>query len=418
MEDKWHNLPLFISVIQAGKVMPDTIQTGSELNPFNANKELAELLYKYAPASIVASQFIAIIIVFTLYKQVNPTPLYIWLGSITLFNLLRLGLRQLQPPSNNSGRIAVSWIDHHIVLTLFSGLSWASLLFFFDPALPFYGQLLIIMTMGYMPVASIPNNAIVLPVYYAFAAPNLLGLLIWSLLVVDIFTLEYSTLTLAYSAVLFITAHTYHKNLRQSLQARAQNERLITDLSQANKQLEEFAYIDPLTGLTNRRWFQEQADTALERCQRHKRTLALILIDLDNFKRVNDELGHTAGDEVLMTIAKRLKSTFRQTDSISHAQMDAARFGGDEFIVLLEDIKSSSDVEKAAERVLHEVREPIKTGACSIQPSCSMGIALYPADGNTIAMLIRRADVALYRVKDSGRNNFQFYDDTVVTSLN
>ncbi len=260
------------------------------------------------------------------------------------------------------GRTTASWIDFHTALTLLSGLSWASLLFFFNPALPFYGQLLIIITIVCMPIASIPNNAIYLPVYYAFATPNVLGLLLWSLLVVETFSLEYNTLTLTYSVVLFITAHTYHKNLRQSLQARAQNEQLISELSQANKQLAEFAYIDPLTGLTNRRWFQEQADNALERCQRRKSTLALILIDLDNFKKINDKLGHAAGDEVLMTIAKRLKSTFRQTDSIAHAQMDAARFGGDEFIVLLEDIKSSNDVEKAAQRVLLEVREPIKTG--------------------------------------------------------
>ncbi len=89
--------------------------------------------------------------------------------------------------------------------------------------------------------------------------------------------------------------------------------------------------------------------------------------------------------------------------------MDTARFGGDEFIVLLEDIKQISDMDKAAKRVVDEVREPMYSEETRISPSCSMGIAFYPSDGDTIATLIRRADIALYRVKDSGRNDFQFF---------
>jgi diguanylate cyclase (GGDEF)-like protein len=396
--------------------MPDNSLTSSEQISSDANGQLANLLYRYAPATLLASQGIAIIVSLAIYHQLAPTTLYLWLSSVTLFNLLRLGLRYLKSPPTVAGLLTAAWINRYVILTLFAGLSWASLLFFFDPRLPFFTQLLIVITVAAMPVAALPNNAIWLPVYHAFAIPNLFGLLIWALFVVENFMLEYTSLTLAYALVLLITAHTYHKNLRQALEAKAQNERLIAQLSEANKHLEDFAYIDPLTGLTNRRWFQEQADNALERCQRHNSSLALILIDLDNFKQINDELGHAGGDEVLVTIAKRLKSTFRQTDSIAHAQMDAARFGGDEFIVLLEDIKSSADVKKAAQRVLNEVHEPLIANGKTVELSCSMGIALYPADGNTITTLIRRADVALYRVKDSGRNNFQFYDDTLVSS--
>ena len=397
--------------------MPDTTQTVAELNPFDTSDELANLLYKYAPATILSNQLIVSIIAFALSRHEDQTQLYFWLGSITLFNLLRLGLRYLKNRAGSVGRPSSAWILRYASLTFFSGLSWALLLVFFDPALPFFLQLLIIITLACMPVASMPNNAICLPVYYAFAIPNLVGLQVWALFVVENFKLEYSTMGLAYSLVLLLTAHTYHKNLRAALETKARNEGLVAQLSQANKQLEEFAYIDPLTGLTNRRWFQEQADNALERCQRHKRSLALILIDLDNFKQINDGLGHSVGDEVLMAVAKRLKATFRQTDAIAYAKMDAARFGGDEFIVLLEDITSNNDVRRAAQRVLTEVNEPIDTGEDIIEPSCSMGIAIYPPDGNTIAMLIRRADIALYRVKDSGRNNFQFYDSTAEPSM-
>ena len=397
--------------------MPDdTSKTVAEQDSHDTHEKLADLFYQYAPATILASQFIAFIIAFTLYKQVDQTQLYVWLGSITLFNLLRLGYHKLKARGRAAELIATR-VSHYVMLTFFSGLSWSLLLALFDSSMPLYAQLLIIITLVCMPVASIPNNAIWLPVYYAYAGPILFSLLIWSLLVVDDLSLEYSTLTIAYAIVLFITAHVYHRNLKQALQIRTQNERLIAELSLANRQLEEFAYIDPLTGLTNRRWFQEQADNALERCQRHKSSLALLLIDLDNFKKINDQWGHSVGDDVLQTIAKRLKATFRQTDSIAHAQMDAARFGGDEFILLLEDIRSNHDVKKAAQRVLDEVHEPIISDNQLIEPSCSLGIALYPADGNTIVTLIRRADVALYRAKDSGKNNFQFYDDIESISI-
>jgi diguanylate cyclase (GGDEF)-like protein len=214
----------------------------------------------------------------------------------------------------------------------------------------------------------------------------------------------------AYCAVLLITAHAYQRNLRRAMVESMINEQLVIELSSANRKLEELAYNDPLTGLTNRRLFQDQAEEALERCKRHNTHLALILIDLDNFKEINDTLGHPAGDQMLIAIAQRLKSALRLTDPISHLQVGTARFGGDEFIVLLEDIRSSDDIDSAARRILGEIRQPLHLDAHRVSPTCSMGIAIFPHNGDTIPTLIRRADIALYRVKEGGRNGYQFHD--------
>jgi diguanylate cyclase (GGDEF)-like protein len=182
----------------------------------------------------------------------------------------------------------------------------------------------------------------------------------------------------------------------------------------ANQRLEEFAYIDPLTGLTNRRWFSEQADKALERCHRHDKRLAILLIDLDNFKEVNDTLGHASGDEILIIIAKRLKSALRQTDTMTLSTEDTARYGGDEFILLLEDFNELEDVVKASERILQEVNEQVVFNEHRFHPGCSIGVSIFPDDAQSVTNLIRQADVALYQAKQSGKGCTRFFQPLTI----
>jgi diguanylate cyclase (GGDEF)-like protein len=133
------------------------------------------------------------------------------------------------------------------------------------------------------------------------------------------------------------------------------------------------------------------------------------LIDLDNFKEVNDTLGHSKGDDILIVIAKRLKSALRQSDTLSLTTGDTARYGGDEFILLLEDFKDLGDVERATERILQEVNEPIALSDHKFNPGCSIGISIYPDDGQSVSNLIRQADIALYQAKQSGKGCTRFF---------
>lgn len=376
----------------------------------SAERELLDLLYRNAPISLFASTAVAIMIVGVLYDSpVGHEVIVSWVILLTLFNLARLILRSIRDSSLVSNRYSPIWLPLYVAASLAAGLIWASLVVLYQEALTVFVQLIVLTSLVGLPIAAMPNNALKLSVYYAFCIPILIGLQYWAYFVSPESNLEFSVLGLAYSSIVLLTGHIYRNSFRQALRAKYENRQLVDELSSANRRLEEFAYTDPLTGLTNRRWFREQADKALERCRRHDTRLAILLIDLDNFKEVNDTLGHETGDEILIVVAKRLKSALRQSDALTLSTEDTARYGGDEFILLLENIEKIEDVVKAAERILQEVNEPIVLNEHSFNPGCSIGVSIFPDDGHSIATLIRQADVALYQAKQSGKGCARFF---------
>lgn len=175
----------------------------------------------------------------------------------------------------------------------------------------------------------------------------------------------------------------------------------LTALQNSREELEHLARHDPLTGLPNRRAFQERLDHALARAQRSGERFALLFIDVDNFKNINDRWGHEGGDAVLKIVAMRLDSTTRKADAV-------ARMGGDEFVVLLDNPSHREDITNIAEKLLESVRSPILHGGHELQVGFSIGISQYPDDGSTVAELMARADHAMYDAKAAGRNRFRF----------
>lgn len=179
----------------------------------------------------------------------------------------------------------------------------------------------------------------------------------------------------------------------------------ITDLSKREreqKQLEELAYHDPLTGMPNRRWFEEQLAQALKETSRGGQSLSILFMDLDKFKPINDELGHDVGDKVLQTVAQRLQARLR------HDQV-AARIGGDEFVVLLKNAGNEADAENVANSLLACIAEPITLEGETLTLGASIGCAIYPRDGADGASLLRHADAAMYGAKRFGIQ-FSFFD--------
>jgi len=159
---------------------------------------------------------------------------------------------------------------------------------------------------------------------------------------------------------------------------------------------------DSLTGLPNRALLQQRAEHAIAVSRRSGRLLALLFIDLDRFKTVNDSLGHAAGDELLREVANRLSGCLREVDMI-------ARHGGDEFVVLLEDIERQEEVEQVVARMREVLAEPLAIEGHEVNVTSSIGVALYPRDGEAAPALLRKADLAMYRAKELGRNTVQFY---------
>ena len=181
-------------------------------------------------------------------------------------------------------------------------------------------------------------------------------------------------------------------------------------LAEQEGQITYLAYHDSLTGLENRRRFLERVDEATSRSRRSHHKFALMYIDLDRFKDVNDSYGHIVGDAVLEEAGRRLRAVVRVEDP-------AARFGGDEFAVLLTDLKEPREVETLANRICETFSRPFQVDGRELQGSASIGIAVYPDDGRASTELLRCADAALYRAKEQGRGRFSFYSQELATQL-
>ena len=176
----------------------------------------------------------------------------------------------------------------------------------------------------------------------------------------------------------------------------------VTERKQIEQQLNHMATHDVLTGLPNRMLFIDRLEVALAQSKRNRHKLAVMMLDLDNFKNVNDTLGHMVGDQLLKEVGYRLSGLVRQSDTV-------ARLGGDEFIILLSDIERREDSVGIAEIVLKAFQQPFVFGNHKITSSTSIGIAVYPDDGEDIDALLKNSDMAMYSVKTQGRNNYKFF---------
>ncbi len=173
-------------------------------------------------------------------------------------------------------------------------------------------------------------------------------------------------------------------------------------LSSQKDELDYLAHHDTLTRLPNRMLLLDRIGHAIKKAKRSSKGVALMFIDLDSFKEVNDSLGHSIGDEMLNVVAERLMRQLREEDTI-------ARLGGDEFVVVLEDVDALQSVNFIAQKILFTIQEPIPVGEHSLYITTSIGVSVYPEDGESAEELLRNADSAMYRAKDEGKNTFRFY---------
>ncbi|MFZ2197887.1 MAG: EAL domain-containing protein [Thermodesulfovibrionales bacterium] len=192
----------------------------------------------------------------------------------------------------------------------------------------------------------------------------------------------------------------------------------ITEHREAEEQVRFLAYFDSLTGLPNRMFFKELLGKALSHAERHNLILATLFLDLDNFKRINDTLGHDIGDELLQAITFRLLKAVRSSDSVCRADENKiintlSRLGGDEFVVLLSEIADAQDAALVARRLLKDISEPYMLRGHKVIITASIGISVYPSDGEDARSLLKYADLAMYHAKDMGKNNYQYYTEAM-----
>lgn len=184
----------------------------------------------------------------------------------------------------------------------------------------------------------------------------------------------------------------------------------ISQLKQSQNQLEHLAHYDPLTKLPNRLLIQSRLNHALEQANRHNHSLGVLFVDLDNFKTVNDSLGHPVGDELLNQVAIRMSTRLREEDSLG-------RLGGDEFLILIEQMNKPRDAVDVALSLLDRLQQPfVLSGGQEVFVGCSIGISLFPDDASSVTELIQHADSAMYLAKQEGRNTYRFYTESLTLS--
>ncbi len=192
----------------------------------------------------------------------------------------------------------------------------------------------------------------------------------------------------------------------------------ITERQKANERIRYLAYYDPLTNLPNRTLFCENLRYLLRLANRQNHQVALLFIDIDRFKQINDTLGHSVGDLLLRTLADRLSTCLRDSDvllppSENDAAVNLARLGGDEFIVVLSNFSQDCDPARVARRIMGVISQPCHLNGHEVIVTPSIGIAVYPRDGSDLEALLKHADIAMYNAKHKGKNNFQFYQNSM-----
>jgi two-component system, cell cycle response regulator len=175
---------------------------------------------------------------------------------------------------------------------------------------------------------------------------------------------------------------------------------LYKQLEKNSRTLESLALHDALTGLPNRRLLMDRLSLAIAHARRNKRTMAVMYLDLDGFKQINDTMGHDAGDTLLSLVAARLVAALRQEDTVAHV-------GGDEFVIALAELSHSDDAAKLASKVIQAVSQPYRIQSCSVSVTTSIGVSIYPTHGEEVKTLMKSADLALYEAKRTGKSNYR-----------
>ena len=301
------------------------------------------------------------------------------------------------------------WLSAYMINTFFTGFIWGITCYYLNDAPSQYYYLLFGVSVG-ISSAGLISLGVIPKIFYSFFIP-LMGIsMIWMFSQNDTFHTTIGFITLIGIAYYVAFAYRYGKSFKQSrLDKETIKENLIElqkmqiALIEEKAKIEYLANHDILTGLANRLLFTDRLEQTLLKAKRNSTKAALLFIDLDHFKEINDSFGHQTGDKVLQEVTKRLLQTTREEDSI-------ARLGGDEFTIIMDDVKDAQGVSNLALKLINSLTKPLVIDGQEFYVSCSIGISLFPDDGDKCVDLIKYADSAMYKAKDNGRSTYMFYE--------
>jgi len=363
--------------------------------------------YAQLYSGILTAQTGATIVLLALYSiHTNCDFLFIWYGLTSILTLIRvIFIKKYYSQSQKNTEInSALWSSLFLLSALVGGLSWGISSILLSYTTTHIQQAVVILTIAAVTAGSIITLSAIPLASFIFLITSLLPYAI------EIFLLN--NLAFAWSNFIFIIYMMYliflsirmHAMIENLTYLHLENTELLENLSVANKNLSHLATHDPLTNIDNRRLFYINLKQAMKRASRDNDLLAVLYIDLDNFKSVNDKYGHDIGDQLLISVANTIKNTIREIDLVS-------RIGGDEFTVILEKVGSPKNTAEIVSKICAALALPITIKEYTIEITASIGISLYPLNGTDAKALIKAADNAMYYVKQHGHNNFHFSDN-------
>ncbi|HSW70343.1 MAG TPA: GGDEF domain-containing protein [Gammaproteobacteria bacterium] len=377
-------------------------------NSSKIRSALVAHVYQLIHFGHLASLFCATIILIGIYQpHENNTLLISWYIFYLIIFIVRTIFAKIYLKLKNPN--VILWKNLFIIGTLLGGLTWglAGSLLFIETTTAY--QMLIILVIAGVTAGAPPLLSANLPSAFVFITTALAPLIF--LLCFSELRSDYPFFGLAaicYYLYLMVLCVRSHDIIKNSISLKFENDTLITHISQTkneleiiNKKLTHAATHDPLTNLANRSLFEHNLTKAIERAKKRNAIFALLYIDLDNFKEINDAYGHHVGDELLLQLIERIRKNTRQTDLVS-------RLGGDELTIILENINHPEIIPMTANRLCNILSEPVTIHNDTIVVTASIGISVYPNDGKDVETLLKNADKAMYYVKEHGRNNFRF----------
>lgn len=363
-------------------------------------------VFNQAKLGLMASLFCATLIFIGMYEPALKTRLYSWFGFFLFVTAARFTLVNFYMAAKEPEKRLKFWRTLFIVGALIGGISWGLVAILLYPYVTPLQQTLIVLIVAGISAGALPLLSAVLPAAVVFTVTAVAPLSYILFFVEPNYLFDVALLV--YIAYMLVVAKNTHKMIVNSISLQFENHTLLNNLSHAksqleliNQKLEQAASHDPLTNVANRNLFVSNFNEAISRAKQSKKILGLLFIDLDNFKTVNDVYGHHVGDQLLLILVDRIEQIVEDLDAIS-------RLGGDEFTIILENNNTPQQIAETAKKIQETLSMPVVVNGVELKVSASIGISIYPLDGDDAEKLLTVADRAMYYVKEEGGNSFRF----------
>ncbi len=361
---------------------------------------LVRILYSSVPLTLIAVLANSVVLSIVQWGVIAHTTILTWFGVTNGLSLVRLGFYLKFRKLGEEGEVPVFWVHLALLISAASGLTWGAVAIWLFPENDYIHQVFTAFVIAGMCAGAVTTLSPILSSAFVFILFAMLPVIVRFFQQGTDINYAMAAMAFLFAVMVLSTSRKLNYTIRESLLLR--QERVL-----AEERIQYQAHYDSLTGLPNRRLLIGRLKQELARSVRHKHIGAVLFLDLDHFKTINDSLGHTVGDALLKQVALRINQRMRDEDT-------AARLGGDEFIILLSEVGDGPDeamdnVMNLAEKILHLFDMPFYIDGHEINISVSIGIALFPLAEASTDQLLQKSDVAMYEAKKSGRNTIRIF---------